>query len=558
MHPNSRSYPINMFLFLYLPMSASSQGDYQAFNEGYDLFAYATDNGWPWKRGGDSHFVRSNGNASIVNFEAPRATLLWTHTPTSTSVEAENSFIDTTNTMGAWFLSGDPIIALLPDKYLQGNDFFADSDAEAQPLDCATHDCSPNAVCGPYFYCMMNMKLKDEDNYQVFRDCLINILKLEPTAIENVSWSCLISLSSDLGDRFNLYDQFEICQSSSWNLSRENWVNINVDELLQLSLHGGVDDRGLYWEGRRQGEIVAQAVGRQFWNIPGGIECSVKAPCRIPLDCTRIGSWTALSLGYLGRVTRQPFTYLVSSAFLNLNQQLWNQYNELKDALQSLALDTFSIGTFFPSDKRDFDVQNSLTGLSIMFTILGGIIPGGAALTLVSAGTIASGVGSFLANSGQGLSNQAQQLFSGQVKIFYNTLIQGLENLTAQLFAGESISNPGPGGDNIDIFDIIRNGTWVNTDSLTKVSELSKKTRREILARCIDSLWKSPTSNKMWVLFTSVEGDNKTQACLDGKLYQSTTRSNVMPASLQSSSLVIRISAQPELFHVQSTTTAEG
>ena len=92
-----------------------------------------------------------------------------------------------------------------------------------------------------------------------------------------------------------------------------------------------------------------------------------------------------------------------------------------------------------------------------------------------------------------------------------------MENVTTQLFAGEKIINPGPDNDTIDIFDIISNGAWVDKSALTQINELNQKIRTEVFARSIDSLWKTPTSNKMWILFTNVEGDNKTQACLDGK-----------------------------------------
>ena len=508
---------VNWIVCLYLPIFALSQNYSQTFNEGFDLFFYTTNNGWPWKRGGDSQFVRSE-YARVVDNMSPRTTLLWTHTPISNSSDRTDNFIRIANIMGQWFFSGDAIIALLPDLYLQGHGSYSDNQNESQPLDCAAQECSLNDVCEPYYYCLMEMKTDPgTDNFTFFGECLFDHFGFNSQAVDSSKWSCLISLSSDSGDKFNVYGQFGSCHQLNWHLTQENWATQLVDEQLQIAMEGGVDHDGIYWQGRSEGETLAQAVGRQFWDEPA-VECSLKAPCHRQVDCRKIGSWTSLAIGYPGKVTKRPFAFLASSAFSNLNLQLVNQHNQLQHALERLALDTFSIDTFFPHENRNFDVQNSLIGLGVVFTIFGGFIPGGAsALALNSAGTIASGVGSFLANSRQRDPNEAQERFSDQVNLFYDSLVEGMENITTRLFAGEQITNPGPGNDTIDIFDIIRNGAWVNTNALTDISELNEKIRTEILARSIDSLWKTPTSNKMWVLFTNVEGINKTQACLDGK-----------------------------------------
>ena len=189
-----------------------------------------------------------------------------------------------------------------------------------------------------------------------------------------------------------MYGQFSNCQEPNWHLTQENWANQLVDDQLQIAMKGGVDKDGIYWQGREEGETLAAAVGRQSWDHPA-VECSVKAPCYRDLDCRKIGSWTSLAIGYLGMITKRPFAFLASSAFSNLNQQLVNQHNQLQHALERLALDTFSIDTFFPGEKKNFDVQNSLIGLEIVFTIFGDFIPGdGAALTVDSADSIASGV----------------------------------------------------------------------------------------------------------------------------------------------------------------------
>ena len=525
-----------------LLLVGKSQGVYQQFNPGFDLFAYPTDNRWPWKYGGESNFVRSF-NAGVVDIYRGRTTLLWTHAPQSPAPSGEEdlSFNHTAKTLYDWFRSGDPIVTLLPNSFIQGSSRFADAnkfDAESKPLDCAQHSCSDNQTCAPYFYCLYRMMLaRNKLGYlfeSVFRDYLYSKWNITPQYLDESSWSCLISLSSAAGDQFNLFDTFNPCESARFDLTRENWQLFDVDAVLHTTITGGVDQRGFYWEGRRANEPVAQTVGRQFWNHRG-VECTVKSPCHMDLDCTKIGSFTALRLGYFDQSVKRPAIFLASAAFVNLEQQLTNQYIELKDAIESLALDTFGIDIFSPAKSVDFGIQNSLTGPGTIFTVLGGFIPGGAGLALNSAGSIAGGVGDFLANSIPPDPNAAQKRFAEQVKTYYNALVGGMEDLVTQLFEGKSIPRRGLKSEssNFTIFDLIRDGAWVNASAITRVSKLNKKIRTEVLARSIDSLWKTPTSNKMWVLFVDLGDDkisNSTQKCVAGKSRCQTSIHGVLPS----------------------------
>ncbi|KAI4142426.1 MAG: hypothetical protein L6R39_004942 [Caloplaca ligustica] len=201
-----------------------------------------------------------------------------------------------------------------------------------------------------------------------------------------------------------------------------------------------------------------------------------------------------------------PWVFLASSALKNINQQLINQYNELKGAIESLALDTFSIDEFFPTKSQDFDLQNSLAGLSGIFSILGGFVPvPGVGAAISAAGTIASGVGTFLANSAAATSDplEAQKLFSDKVLTYYRATLSGLDDAVTKLFAGEPIPAPGP--ESFNITDMTQHGAWVDPNAGANVSDLNTKIRLEILSRSIDSLWKTPPYNKMWVLFTDLQ-----------------------------------------------------
>ncbi|KAL8818906.1 MAG: hypothetical protein Q9191_007840, partial [Dirinaria sp. TL-2023a] len=286
-----------------------------------------------------------------------------------------------------------------------------------------------------------------------------------------------------------------------------------VDPQMQVALQGGVDKNGVYWEGRRAGETFSETVERQFWGSPGNRRCSITTPCLNLPDCSTVGSFTAIELGRTLKPLRIPWVLLATTAITNINQQLVNQYNELKDALESIALDTFTIDDFFPTKDAHLGLQNSLAGLGAVFSILGGFVPV-AGPAIAAAGTIVSGAGTFLASSvASNDPQEAQKAFSTQVLSFRSAILSGLDNAAAKLFSGERIPDPKLGFESFNISDMMANGSWVSPSSLTNVSNLNAKLRVEILSRAIDALWKTPTSNKMWVLFTDLQDDKNSTKC---------------------------------------------
>ncbi|KAL8879142.1 MAG: hypothetical protein Q9192_008295 [Flavoplaca navasiana] len=69
---------------------------------------------------------------------------------------------------------------------------------------------------------------------------------------------------------------------------------------------------------------------------------------------------------------------------------------------------------------------------------------------------------------------------------------------------------------------MMKDGAWVNPNTLTNVSNLNEKIRREILARSIDSLWKSRTEEqtiKMWVLFIDLSNDPNSTECVENSTF---------------------------------------
>ena len=257
------------------------------------------------------------------------------------------------------------------------------------PFQCIGGPCSSDAVCNSVWNDTLQDSLIPDDSLQGD--------PYGPTIGDiSVSWQCQFLVYPS---NFSL--QRTSCHTPQFALNRSLWDGEKIDEHQLPTLWRGGVDRGyhsdsytefpaLFWTGALQDETFSEAVGRQLLNQPG-FRCSLETPCRSSLECLNIGSWTAIAMGTQKVCLSLPWALHVISSLVNINQQLLNQYSELKDALESLALDTFSIDTYFPKKGQDVDVLNGLAGLSGLFSILGGFVPF-AGPAIAAAGTIASAV----------------------------------------------------------------------------------------------------------------------------------------------------------------------
>ena len=286
------------------------------------------------------------------------------------------------------------------------------------------------------------------------------------------------------------------------------WQEFGVDANLQIFLAGGIDNQGIPWTGL-QNRTLSAAIGEQMLNEEG-YRCSLEDTCTTQIGCERIGSYSFLPFGQ--PVLNLGWVYLVVGAFQNINQQLSNQYKAIDVSAIDSALATFNIDDFYPQPKPPSGLLDALIGLGTIFSIVGGFVPVfGAGLSAV--GAILPAVSSFLGNSitASADPNIVQESFAPLVEQVINGLVGALDSAASKLFDGDSING-------VTIIDMMKGGYWVDNTSLEPLSDITNQMTIEILSRSIDSLWKIPTHNKMWVLFADLgDGNNSTAKCNNDK-----------------------------------------
>ena len=282
------------------------------------------------------------------------------------------------------------------------------------------------------------------------------------------------------------------------------WQEFGVDANLQIFLAGGIDNQGIPWTGL-QGRTLSAAIGAQMLNEEG-YSCSLENTCRTQIGCETIGSYSFLPFNQ--SVLNLGWVYLVVGAFQNINQQLSNQYKAIDVSAIETALATFNIDDFYPQPRPPSGLLDALIGLGTIFSIVGGFVPVfGAGLSAV--GAILPAVSSFLGNSitASADPNTVQESFAPLVEQVINELVGALDSAASKLFDGDSING-------VTIIDMMKGGYWVDNTSLEPLPDITNQMTIEILSRSIDSLWKIPTHNKMWVLFADLgDGNNSTAKC---------------------------------------------
>ena len=290
----------------------------------------------------------------------------------------------------------------------------------------------------------------------------------------------------------------------------EGWNSYNTDDNIAMFSQGtGVDSQGVWWENASPNADLAQALGLAMLGVSNFV-CSLATKCHIDLDCSKVGSRRALGMGIEGRLFPSRWGFLVLTSLMNINDQLANQYNGIQGASIRAIAETFHIDDFYAIPNQSFDLRNAIVGLGTALSILGGFVPAIAPVTGIGAAGL-SGIGGFLGNTiSESLDlGVVQETYASKVEDVYKQYVNALDNLTSTLFQGRKLEW------GTDIKEMMRNGAWSNYHSLTRVSAIEQQLKIEIVSRSIDTLWKKPPSNKMWVLFVDLKDDRtSTVKCL--------------------------------------------
>lgn len=270
--------------------------------------------------------------------------------------------------------------------------------------------------------------------------------------------------------------------------------------------------RGLWWPNKRLPFATAlgqQALGDQSF------QCSLASPCSPTLTCGGVG---ARSSSMNQRTHPSTWAYLALVSLKNINSQLSNEYIGVKGSAILASLKTISIQEFFPQPKSGIDIGDIISAFAGAFAMFSGIAPG------ISQGASAvAAVGGFLAATANPPTQRVipQEIFADSIEAVYQAMISGLDYITDTLFTGGSIGN-------LNIVDMMAKGAWVENAALQRVSNIEEAFRVELISRSIDRLWKTPTSNKMFVLFVQTpdcaadtSGPPDLKYCGDGGVYYS-------------------------------------
>lgn len=210
-------------------------------------------------------------------------------------------------------------------------------------------------------------------------------------------------------------------------------------------------------------------------------------------------------------------------AFANINQQLLNQYQALQSTVVEDALAAFNIDDYFSKPGKGIELKNIITGLSTVLAAVSGFIPSlGPKLVALqvpetstgSLAAIASGARTYFErglakNVDRSDPNVAQKRFGPIVRQVFRVFSESLDNITSALLQGECID------DTFDIYDMVWNGSWIDRNALSIIAAIQAQLFYEITSRAIDGLWKTPTSNKKWVLFVDLGDDENKRKCMN-------------------------------------------
>ncbi|KAL8994650.1 MAG: hypothetical protein Q9169_005430 [Polycauliona sp. 2 TL-2023] len=283
----------------------------------------------------------------------------------------------------------------------------------------------------------------------------------------NISLVCPISVTDvRFLPRTSCQSNIPADGGSPWNDER-----VETDYNLRAFAESGVDTNGLWWQGvpgvpgwRRseEGEQVRSFSTELERQTIGDLsfQCSLASPCVPSLDCRTVGSQYARGLGR----TPVPSTWTLyaMTALKHINRQLTNQYIALKGAAIGATLRTFGIHDFYPKSDKELPLLNLLQGLTSVFALVSGFVPGVGGVALATGSATVGAIGAYL---GRYVGNSigptvAQERYADAVESIYTSLVSGLDDVAEALFNGSTVY-----GD-FDILEMTRGGAWLDTSAL--------------------------------------------------------------------------------------------
>lgn len=412
-----------------------------------------------------------------------------------------------------WWLEPSDIIQEFPKSYSKPYSLYCDT----PDLACSTlEDCTP-------LYNSLDDWLKNVDpslfsytppseyvTIHIFLDGLLGPdANFDPS---RMTLTCPLILRNRSQDD----DQTRSCQQPEQKMWSAAGSEIDVDQDIDIFVHGGVTSDGSLH--RPLGDAPFSARLREMFlgGVPGN--CTLESVCPMPLDCDQVG-WRLTQHGAKPRV-RSQWAYYTLTSVANINQQFFNQFEALQSATIEDSLAAFNIDDYYPKPGKHLALKNILTGLSTVLAAVSGFIPfiGEIAVFAVlgatagSLGAIASGAGTYFerslaTNVDASDPNIAQKRFAPIVRQVFRVFSESLDNITTDLFRGQRI------GGSFDVYDMMKKGVWVDQNRLSRIAAVQAQLFNEITSRAIDSLWKTPAHNKMWVLFVDLNDDNKQGKC---------------------------------------------
>ena len=225
----------------------------------------------------------------------------------------------------------------------------------------------------------------------------------------------------------------------------------------------------------------------------------------VSLACDRIGSRNGIN----GELSQSRWGSFALQAIEYINMALSNAYLALRATAVRTTLLNLNANDFFPRDGQTFNASLG-HGMGLIMTLMSGFLP-----PLSTPFGVSGDVGIIFGDEAENqIADDINSVEGDQEDLSsiggrtLGSVLNSYVNLTSVLLRGGIIQNA-------SIFTMLYGGAWVSPSNIPDSSHIDEALGVELISRAINLLWKTPTSNKMWVLYVDLQDDQSTQArCL--------------------------------------------